>query len=203
MLMTETETKLKLLNSAYELMLSKGYAATGVSEICSKAGVSKGSFYHFFDTKQTCALAMMWHHMEEAEQMLDGLDVSQFEPIEAAVRYVQYIEDLSSDVFKQGCLFGSFALEMAESHPEMRAEVAKVFSMLTDYYEKILEPVSRACKGPYSPTGRERAEQLVTVIEGGVVLAKAHDDVRFMPQALRLFRHYLTCLCESASASST
>jgi TetR/AcrR family transcriptional repressor of nem operon len=201
--MIERQTRHRILDAAYELMLAKGYAATGVNEVCSRAGVSKGSFYHFFQTKQECALAMMWHHMEEAEQMLGGLDVSRFEPVEAALRYVQYVEDLSSDVFKQGCLFGAFALELAETHPELRAEVAKVFSNLTDYYEAILEPVSRACSGPESPTGRELAEQLVTVIEGGVVLSKAHDDVRFMPQGLRLFRHYLRCLCESSTAQST
>lgn len=191
------------MNAAYELMLSQGYAATGVNEICSRAQVSKGSFYHFFETKQQCALAMMWHHMDEAEQLLGGLDVTKFEPIEAALRYVQYIEDLSSDVFKQGCLFGAFALELAETYPELRAEVAKVFSRLTDHYEAILEPISRACTGPDSPTGRELAEQFITVIEGGVVLSKAHGDVRFVPQGLRLFRHYLKCLCRSECASST
>jgi TetR/AcrR family transcriptional repressor of nem operon len=200
--MVETQTKSRILEAAYELMLGQGYAATGVNEICRRAEVSKGSFYHFFETKQQCALAMMWHHMAEAEQMLGGLDVTRFEPIEAALRYVQYIEDVSADMFKQGCLFGAFALELAETHPELRAEVAKVFSSLTDHYEKILEPISRACRGPDSPTGRELAEQLVTVIEGGVVLSKAHGDVRFMPQALRLFRHYLKGLCESSSVSS-
>jgi TetR/AcrR family transcriptional repressor of nem operon len=201
--MTETRTKTRILNAAYELMLAQGYAATGVNEICRRAEVSKGSFYHFFETKQQCALAMMWHHTEEAEQMLNGLDVTRFEPIEAALRYVQYIEDLSSEVFKKGCLFGAFALELAESHPELRAEVRKVFSVIADYYEPILEPVSQACRGPDSPTSRELAEQLVTVIEGGVVLSKAHGDVRFMPQGLRLFRHYLKALCESQSVSST
>jgi TetR/AcrR family transcriptional repressor of nem operon len=200
--MIETQTKLRILNAAYELMLAQGYAATGVNEICRRAEVSKGSFYHFFETKQQCALAMMWHHMEEAEQMLGGLDVTQFEPIEAALRYVQYIEDLAADVFKQGCLFGAFALELAETHPELRVEVAKVFSSLTDYYEKILEPVSRACVGPDSPSSRQLAEQLVTVIEGGVVLSKAHNDVRFLPQGLRLFRHYLQRLCESKTSVS-
>lgn len=199
----EAQTRTRIVNAAYELMLSQGYAATGVNEICSRAQVSKGSFYHFFETKQQCALAMMWHHMDEAEQLLGGLDVTKFEPIEAALRYVQYIEDLSSDVFKQGCLFGAFALELAETYPELRAEVAKVFSRLTDHYEAILEPISRACTGPDSPTGRELAEQFITVIEGGVVLSKAHGDVRFVPQGLRLFRHYLKCLCRSECASST
>lgn len=193
--MTETQTKTRILNSAYELMLSQGYAATGVKEICTQAKVSKGSFYHFFETKQDCALAMLWHHMKEAEELLGGMDINQFEPIEAALRYVQYIEDLSSDVFKQGCLFGSFALELAESHPELRTEVAKIFNTLTDYYEAIFQPISQACPGPDSPTARQLAEQLITVIEGGVVLSKAHGDVRFIPQALRLFRQYLKSLC--------
>lgn len=200
--MTETETKTRIINAAYELMLSQGYAATGVNEICARAAVSKGSFYHFFQTKQQCALAMMWHHMEEAEQMLGGLDFSQFEPIEAGLQYVQYLEELSSDVFAQGCLFGAFALELAETHPELRTEISRVFQRITDHYESVLEPVVRGCRRADAPTARELAEQMVTVIEGGVVLSKAHGDLRFLPQGLRLFRHYLRTLCESETASS-
>jgi TetR/AcrR family transcriptional repressor of nem operon len=200
--MSEAETKTRILKAAYDLMLSQGYAATAVNEICSRAKVSKGSFYHFFETKQECALAMMWQHMEESKELLAQPESAGSEPVEAALRYVQRIEELSADVFGQGCLFGAFALELAESHPELQAEVSKVFQSVADHYEVIFQPVAAACRQPGGPTARELAEQMVAVIEGGVVLSKAHATMRFMPQGLRLFRHYLATLCESQTSPS-
>ena len=55
--MSEPKTKDKLIEAALRLMLAKGYPATTVDEICASAGVSKGSFYHFFATKEELALA--------------------------------------------------------------------------------------------------------------------------------------------------
>jgi len=49
----------KILQSAVELFLEKGYEATSVNDICKHAGVSKGSFYHYFETKQVLFLSLM------------------------------------------------------------------------------------------------------------------------------------------------
>src|SRR5262245_66246966 len=45
-------TKQKLLDAAQELMLAKGYTATSVDEICEAAGLTKGSFFHYFEGKE-------------------------------------------------------------------------------------------------------------------------------------------------------
>ena len=47
-----SETRLRLLDAAYSLLLRKGYPATSVDEICDAAEVSKGSFYHFFKSRK-------------------------------------------------------------------------------------------------------------------------------------------------------
>jgi AcrR family transcriptional regulator len=48
-----------LLESAATLFLDKGYEATSVNDICKHAGVSKGSFYHYFETKQVLFMTLM------------------------------------------------------------------------------------------------------------------------------------------------
>ena len=57
--MSEIDTKESLLAAAKKLFLTRGYAGTSVDAICSQAKVSKGSFYHFFDTKEELALAVL------------------------------------------------------------------------------------------------------------------------------------------------
>lgn len=53
------ETRARIITSAAELFARNGYDATGVAEICAAAGVSKGAFYHHFETKQSLFLTLL------------------------------------------------------------------------------------------------------------------------------------------------
>ena len=59
-----------LLDAAKHLMLSKGYSGTTVDEVCASAGVTKGSFYHHFESKEALALALIDHYFSEVEAVL-------------------------------------------------------------------------------------------------------------------------------------
>ena len=50
------DTKQRILASARELIYSRSYSDVGVAAICTHAGVKKGSFYHFFASKQELTL---------------------------------------------------------------------------------------------------------------------------------------------------
>ena len=66
--MKNTDAKQRILNSAQVLMLARGYAGTKVDEICEHAGVSKGSFYHFFPSKRDLTLAVLDHFQSCADE---------------------------------------------------------------------------------------------------------------------------------------
>ena len=53
------ETKAKILESSVKLFSSKGFNAASVDDICSEAGISKGAFYHHFESKQALFLALL------------------------------------------------------------------------------------------------------------------------------------------------
>jgi TetR/AcrR family transcriptional repressor of nem operon len=191
----KADTKTRLLEATYSLMVAKGYPATTVEEICEAAGVSKGSFYHFFKSKQDLALAMIEHHMASAKELFQtGLDLSGLDESQRAIGYVRHIEQGAEETWRDGCLIGSFALELAETHPEIRSKISAIFRDLADHFERIFVPLCQAHGGPDTPSPRELAEQFIAVIEGGVVLSRAHFDQRYVPQAIRCFRRYLESL---------
>jgi TetR/AcrR family transcriptional repressor of nem operon len=64
---TSHESKTKLLNAALNVIRGKGYAATTVDDICHSAGVTKGSFFHHFKSKDELALAAVAHWGEMTE----------------------------------------------------------------------------------------------------------------------------------------
>src|SRR5512141_2599991 len=53
------ETKTKILDSAIKLFSTRGFSAASVDDICEEAGISKGAFYHHFESKQALFLALL------------------------------------------------------------------------------------------------------------------------------------------------
>jgi AcrR family transcriptional regulator len=53
------ETHARILESSVKLFSTRGYSAASVDDICAEAGVSKGAFYHHFESKQTLFLALL------------------------------------------------------------------------------------------------------------------------------------------------
>ena len=62
------ETKEKILQTAQALFSSGGYDATGVSQICSAAGLSKGAFYHHFPSKHAVFMALLQSWLQELDK---------------------------------------------------------------------------------------------------------------------------------------
>jgi len=178
-------------------MLSKGYPATSVDEVCEAAEVSKGSFYHHFKSKQELAMAVLGHHMDGAKEVLEaGLDLEGLQGARRAIGYVKHVEEGAEDLWCDGCLIGSFALEIAETNPELRAKVSEIFIGLADHFEQVFTPLCVERSASTAPSPRELAEQFIMVIEGGVVLSRAHLDRSYVTRAIRCFRRYLESLAE-------
>ena len=67
----------KILQSAVQLFLEEGFEATSVNDICKHAGVSKGSFYHYFETKQVLFLSLMENWSSRVMQSVLGEPITE------------------------------------------------------------------------------------------------------------------------------
>jgi TetR/AcrR family transcriptional repressor of nem operon len=192
--MKSTGTDTKILDAALRLMLSKGYPATTVDEICTEAGVSKGSFYHFFKKKEDVGLATLAHFYRRGQaEMRDGAFVGITDPLERALAFVDHIEAKSKYLWTDGCLLGSFATELTDTNPAMREEVSRLFNELAAVMAAMFRPVEERV-GAGGPTAKELADMFLTVLEGSILLARAHKDPERIPAAVRQFRGYLESL---------
>jgi len=66
------ETRARILAAAAECFTHAGYDATGVAEICARAGVSKGAFYHHFSTKQAAFLALFDQWLQQLDESMQA-----------------------------------------------------------------------------------------------------------------------------------
>ena len=86
-----TDTREKLLNTAIELIWDSSYSNVGVAEICKQAGVTKGSFYHYFETKADLFYAASLHYWCEMKKELDEIYSPSFTPLEHLENLIEFI----------------------------------------------------------------------------------------------------------------
>ena len=198
--MTTNQSKERILVGAKELFLARGYAATTVDAICEKAELTKGSFYYSFDSKEDLGHAVLDWSLERSVGMLaSGPHVRITDPVEKALAFLKHLEKCSPDLWSAGCLLGSFALELAESNSRMQQAVAGMFQAVADYFAENLQAIAAECTGKQARPASELADTLLGLIEGSIILAKAHRDPTRIPKAIRGFRRSLeTLIAESA-----
>jgi TetR/AcrR family transcriptional repressor of nem operon len=189
---TVSRSKERILAGAKELFLAGGYAATTVDAICEKAELTKGSFYYSFDSKEDLGIAVLdWSLRQNVRMLESGPHVRITDRVEKAFAFLKHLEKCSPDLWSAGCLLGSFAMELAETNSRMQQAVAGMFQAVADNFAENLQPIAAECAGKQARAADELAEALLGVVEGSIILAKAHRDPTRIPKAIRGFRRSL------------
>ncbi|MEO8362087.1 MAG: TetR/AcrR family transcriptional regulator [Vicinamibacteria bacterium] len=189
-------TKEKLVAATRALMLRNGYGATGVDQICTSAGVSKGSFYHCFATKEDIAIAALDDFYAEAENRLKDLPLP---PVPDAQRFLAFLDVLAGDagqIWQNGCLLGGLASEMSATSPAIQARLGELFDQMVRTLEPLARPFVKSL-GKSSMTAAEMVEHLLIVVEGAIVLARSHSDPTRINHAIKSYGRFLRNLQKS------
>src|SRR5688572_7542472 len=119
---SERDTKQKLLDSAMKLMTNKGFKATTVDEICAEAGLTKGSFFHYFDSKEDLAKETVKHFHKFQQCTFDGAAFrSVADPLERVYGRLEFIACFMRDPrAPKSCLIGNLVQEIAGTHDDIR-----------------------------------------------------------------------------------
>jgi TetR/AcrR family transcriptional repressor of nem operon len=191
-----SDARQSLVDSAGELIFERGYAAVGVAEICARAGVQKGSFYHFFPSKQALTVAAVdayWTRQRACWAELLGDDrrpaLDRLRAVFAANVDAQTADKRDRGVVL-GCLLGNLALELSARDPVLRARLDDVFAEQVEMVAGAL--AAAAAEGTVDPgrAGAGSARALLAQLEGMLLFAKVANDPGVLdalwPQALRL-----------------
>ena len=193
--MAAHQSKERILAGAKELFLARGYTATTVDAICEKAELTKGSFYYFFESKEDLGLGVLDWSLRQSTQMLASASYARIlDPLEKAFAFLEHLEKCSPEIWSGGCLLGSFSLELADTNSRMQQAVSGMFQAVADDFAKQLQPIAAQCTGKQAPTVNELADTLLGILEGSIILAKAHRDPTRIPKAIRAFRLSLATL---------
>src|SRR3974390_72097 len=102
-----SDAKKRLMDAILELLWTGSYGSTTIDHICDKAGVKKGSFYYFFDSKSDLALAALDEEWEHHRSVLDSIFSPTVPPLERLKKYNDYGYKLQAEIqAKCGCVLG-------------------------------------------------------------------------------------------------
>lgn len=199
--------KRKLLDAALHVIRAKGYAGTSVDDICREAGVTKGSFFHHFKSKDELAVAATEHWTGVTGNLFAGAPFRSIDdPRERVLAYIDFRADLvraSRELPDFTCLLGTMVQETFETHPAIRD--ACNLSILT--HARTVEQDLADAKSAYAPhaSWEPRSVALFTqaAIQGAFVLAKAQNDPDAATEVIAHLRHYVASLLPGPQRART
>lgn len=181
-------TKERILDKAVRLVNERGIEATSINDLISATGMTKGSLYFHFPSKEALSLAVM----ERAEaEFLEFLDASltgrsPAEKLESFFRRI--VEKHKSTGFVGGCIFGNSALETSDTDRRMAAVVGKVFETWSSKIQDIVRDAQDRGQVRGDVSAGALARHMVMAIEGGIMLARLEKSEKPLKDCLRSLR---------------
>jgi AcrR family transcriptional regulator len=131
------DTRNSILSTAQELFSKNGYDATSVAEICQKAKVSKGAFYHHFPSKQDLFLALMTSWLDEVDGLIQSASASAVDVSQS----LQMMAEISGHFFD--ALEGGFPILLefwtqASRHPAVWKQAVAPYQRYLDFFAKLI-----------------------------------------------------------------
>jgi TetR/AcrR family transcriptional repressor of nem operon len=190
------ESKTRILQAAMNVIRAKGYTATRIEDICEAAGVTKGSFFHHFATKEELAIAAADYWSEVTSAFFaESAYHHATDPLDRLLAYIDLRKAmLRGELAEFTCLAGTMAQEVYATHPAIRDACGESISG----HAATLIPDIQAAIEKHGVQGDWSAESLALMtqvaIQGAFVLAKARQNVSIAADSLDHLRRYIELL---------
>jgi TetR/AcrR family transcriptional repressor of nem operon len=191
-----SDARERLIAAAQSEILRKGYNATRVEDICSAAGVTKGSFFHHFDSKDGVAAAALKTWSENNEGFFSAAPYqAEKDPVRRLLAYVDFrIAMIEGDTARFTCLAGTMAQELHLTNAPLTGLATKDFSEHIARMAALVRAAQDAAGPGAAFSADEVAQFMQAATQGAFVVAKAGGGAEAARTVLAHLRHYLEFL---------
>jgi TetR/AcrR family transcriptional regulator, transcriptional repressor for nem operon len=193
------ESKAKLLEATLKVVRTRGYTATRIEDVCAEAGLTKGSFFHHFKSKEDLALSAVAHWEDFTRGFFAAAPYHRgADPLDRLLAYIDFRKSmLTGDLPEFTCFPGTIIQEAYLMHPEIVVACEKNISG----HARTLEADIDAAMQKYGVGDDWTAESLAlhtqAVLQGAFILAKAKGGADVAVQSLDHLRRYFELLFAS------
>lgn len=186
-------TRDRLMDAAYDAILSKGFGATSIEELVEACGITKSGFFYHFKDKSDLARHLLIRFLEEDDAVMDDLTAQAAalsdDPMERFVIFLGLYADMM-DAWKElhpGCLIAAILYQEQAFDREVRALLFETAMRWRVRFLGWFAAINTAYE-PVVPVDLDTiADSFSTVIEGSIVMMRALNDRLLLGRQLRLF----------------
>jgi TetR/AcrR family transcriptional regulator, transcriptional repressor for nem operon len=184
-----SDAKERLMKAVSELIWTGSYGKTTIDQICAKAGVKKGSFYYFFDSKADLAEAALEGAWEEFRPKLDAVFSPTIDPLERFGRYCEMAYEDQAELKVRyghvlGCPLCSLGTEVSTQEKGLQKKVKEIMDQARKYLETAVRD-AHAAGLVRAPDPAAKARTLYAYHEGLLTQARIQNDVEVLKDMLR------------------
>ncbi len=188
------DTKIALIQAGMDIMLEKGYTNTGIQEVLSSLSVPKGSFYHYFESKENFAVAIIQHvDQEYSAQLLRALRNPDETPLQRLKTYCETGKrSFLSQECRKGCLIGNLSQEMSDQSETLRKELSNVISKRVALFARCIEEGQKTGEITQVCSASKLAEFFNSGWNGAYTHAKTVKNIEPMDTFIEvMFKYFL------------
>jgi TetR/AcrR family transcriptional repressor of nem operon len=189
-------SKTRILDVALQVIRAKGYGATTIDDLCAAAQLTKGSFFHHFDSKEELAIAAAEHWSSVTDAFFAAAPYQSIgDPLQRLLGYVDFRASiLEGELSQYTCLVGTMVQEVYATHPRLRDACSRSIRHHAAAVEKTVAEAMRvyAIKGDW--TASSLALHTQAVLQGAFILAKSGGGPRVAKESVAHLRRYIELL---------
>ena len=196
-------TRTRILDAAFELFWLQGYEGTTIAEVLEKAGVNAGSLYNLFPSKEHVLLAVLDRCIDQLyPEVMEPAFQQTTDPIERIFAVLEgYRRGLQITECTGGCPIGNLSIEVGDHIPAAREKIWQNFENWRKWILLCLEEAGERL--PATLDRDQLATFILTVMEGGVMQARASASLKPFEACVAQLRSYIGALLAQAAAEAS
>lgn len=181
-----------IIDVARTLITHKGYSAVGLAEIVKAAGIPKGSFYYYFQSKEEFAEALLEHYFSnylvQVDEQLRGSEPAK----ERLLRYFSFWKvTQGADLPESKCLVVKLGAEVCDQYDSMRSVLAIGTREIVDRISACILQGQQDGSLAGDEDAKDLGEELYQLWLGASLMAKIHDPDTSFDKALNATKRLL------------
>jgi TetR/AcrR family transcriptional repressor of nem operon len=190
------QSKAKLVDATIKVVRIKGYNATRIEDVCAEAGVTKGSFFHHFKSKDELALAAIEHWKAGASELFANAPYHlAADPLDRVLAYVDFRKTLlTGELPEFTCFAGTMVQETYATNSRLQAACGSSICGHAMTLEADIEAALRQYAVAEKVTAESLTRHTQCVIQGAFILAKATGSAAVATESIDHLRRYFTLL---------
>src|SRR5271154_2952580 len=179
-----SNAKEKLMDAVLELIWSGSYGSTTIDDICEKAGVKKGSFYYFFDSKAELAAEALAASWEDRRAEFDGIFSATVPPLERLKQFCDFTYKMQREIKVKygrvlGCAQASLGSEICTQEDALQKKIQEIMDQKRKYIECAIRD-AHAAGLVHAPDPGAKARMIFAYYEGLLTQARILNDVEVL-----------------------